>query len=44
MQIKSYNDGTIAHIFAEEILIQSAEDGLNLLADVYYQGFALQVL
>lgn len=39
MQITSYNNGSTAHILSENILIQSAEDGLNLLGDLYYQGF-----
>ncbi|WP_153393029.1 DUF4180 domain-containing protein [Chryseobacterium vaccae] len=29
----------IAEIIADEILIRSAEDGLDLLGDIYYQGF-----
>ena len=29
----------IAEIIADEILIRSAEDGLDLLGNLYYQGF-----
>jgi len=34
----------IAELLAEDILIQTAEDGAQLLADLYYQGFDLIVM
>lgn len=41
MHIASHqnNNSTIAEIISDELLIQSAEDGLNILMDLYYQGF-----
>jgi hypothetical protein len=41
MNIKAHETGTAktAEIIAEEILINTPEDGLQLLADLYYQGF-----
>lgn len=29
----------IAEIFSEELVINNVEDGLNLMGDLYYQGF-----
>lgn len=41
MKIESHsiNQVRIAEIIADKIIINSAADGLNLLGDVYYQGF-----
>ncbi|WP_343747683.1 DUF4180 domain-containing protein [Fluviicola sp.] len=41
MQIQSHkvNNIQIAEILSEEIIIRNAEDGLDLLGNVYYQGF-----
>lgn len=38
------NDKTIAEIQAENVIIASAEDGTDLLGDVYYQGFDRLIL
>jgi len=35
------NNIQIAELFSDDILIQAAEDGVQLLADLYYQGFDL---
>lgn len=41
MKIKSHDINTtkIAEIISDEIIIKSAQDGLDLLGDLYYQGF-----
>ncbi|MBN8653645.1 MAG: DUF4180 domain-containing protein [Cytophagales bacterium] len=41
MKIESHsiNQIRIAEIIADEIIIHSAADGLNILGDIYYQGF-----
>ncbi|AZA83974.1 DUF4180 domain-containing protein [Chryseobacterium lactis] len=41
MLIKSHhiNDIKIAEVISEGLLIHSAQDGLDLMGDVYYQGF-----
>jgi hypothetical protein len=41
MKIESYtiNNTKIAELISEEVLINTAEDGLDLLGDLYYQGF-----
>ena len=41
MKIESHtiNNTNIAQILSEEIIISSAEDGLDLLGNLYYQGF-----
>ncbi|PIF46191.1 uncharacterized protein DUF4180 [Chryseobacterium sp. 52] len=41
MQIKSHGINTIkiAEIISDTIIIKSAQDGLDLLGDIYYQGF-----
>jgi hypothetical protein len=41
MIIKEHHSGDkkIAEIIAEDILIYTAEDGLQLLGDLYFQGF-----
>ncbi|WP_390454455.1 DUF4180 domain-containing protein [Chryseobacterium sp. Alg-005] len=41
MKIKEHliNNTKIAEIISDEILIQSAQDGLDLLGNVYYEGF-----
>jgi len=35
---QSYNT-KIAEVISEEIVISMIEDGLNLMTDIYYQGF-----
>lgn len=41
MEIKSHDINTIkiAEIISDDIIIKSAQDGLDLLGDIYYQGF-----
>lgn len=46
MDIKShkFNDINIAEIISEELIIKSEQDGLDLLGDLYYQGFDKVIL
>ncbi|REC50147.1 DUF4180 domain-containing protein [Chryseobacterium pennipullorum] len=46
MLIKSHhiNNTEIAEVISDEILIQSAQDGLDLMGNIYYQGFDKIVL
>lgn len=46
MTIKSHNinDIKIAEVISDEILIQSAQDGLDLMGNIYYQGFDKVIL
>ncbi|KFF21713.1 DUF4180 domain-containing protein [Chryseobacterium sp. JM1] len=41
MQIKSHDINTIkiAEVVSDEAIIKSAQDGLDLLGNIYYQGF-----
>lgn len=41
MKIETHdiNDKKIAEIITDEIILRTAEDGINLLGNVYYQGF-----
>ena len=41
MKIESHtiNNTNIAEVLSEEIIINNAEDGLDLLGNLYYQGF-----
>lgn len=46
MQIKTHkiNSIKIAEIISDEILIQTAQDGLDLLGNIYYDGFEKLIL
>nr|WP_133946595.1 DUF4180 domain-containing protein [Epilithonimonas xixisoli] len=41
MEIKThdFNDTKIAEIISDEMIINSAEDALDLVGNIYYQGF-----
>jgi len=39
IQTHKINDTEIAEVISDEILIQNAEDGLDLMGTIYYQGF-----
>jgi hypothetical protein len=41
MIIKSHHidDTKIAEVISDEIIIRSAQDGLDLMGNIYYQGF-----
>ncbi|UHO39922.1 DUF4180 domain-containing protein [Chryseobacterium capnotolerans] len=46
MDIKPHNAGDIkiAEVTSDHIIIQSAEDGLDLMGNIYYQGFDKVIL
>jgi len=46
MIIQSHEINTIkiAEVISDQIIIQSAQDGLDLMGDVYYQGFDKVIL
>ncbi len=46
MVIKSHeiNNIRIAEVISDEVIIQSAQDGLDLMGNIYYQGFDKIVL
>ncbi|WP_027373270.1 MULTISPECIES: DUF4180 domain-containing protein [Chryseobacterium] len=46
MVIKSHeiNNIRIAEVISNEVIIQSAQDGLDLMGNIYYQGFDKIVL
>lgn len=46
MEIKSHDIQTIkiAEIISDEMIIKSAQDGLDLLGNIYYQGFDKVIL
>lgn len=39
IETHTINNTKIAEVIAEQIIINSAEDGLDLLGNLYYQGF-----
>lgn len=39
IQSHSINDIEIAEIISDQVIIQNAEDALDLLGNIYYQGF-----
>src|SRR5688572_33236175 len=44
MQIVAHHTNRIAEIIAEDIIIHTAQDGSDLLGNVYYQGFESVIL
>lgn len=46
MSIQSYkiNGTEIAEIISDEVIIQNADDALDLLGNVYYQGFDKMII
>lgn len=44
IQTHNINDIEIAEITSDQIIIQNAEDALDLLGNVYYQGFDRMIL
>lgn len=46
MNIQSYkiNGTEIAEIISDEVIIQNADDALDLLGNVYYQGFDKMII
>ncbi|PRD56277.1 DUF4180 domain-containing protein [Sphingobacterium gobiense] len=44
IQTHKINNIKIAEIIADEIIIQNAEDALDLMGNVYYQGFDKMII
>lgn len=46
MSIKTHHqkDRQVAEVVSEDVIIQSAEDALGLMGDLYYQGFDKVIL
>lgn len=44
MQIHQHNETNIAEVTSEKILIQTPGDGLQLMVDLYYQGYGEMIL
>ncbi|GAB2793168.1 DUF4180 domain-containing protein [Rhabdobacter roseus] len=44
IQPHQQNELKIAEVLSEEVILQTADDGLNLLGDLYYQGFDAIIL
>ncbi|KAB1231701.1 DUF4180 domain-containing protein [Chryseobacterium viscerum] len=44
IQSHEINNTKIAEIISDDIIIQSAADGLNLMGNIYYQGFDTLIL
>ncbi|HMR20260.1 MAG TPA: DUF4180 domain-containing protein [Sphingobacterium sp.] len=44
IQPHKINDTEIAEIISDEIIIQNTEDALDLLGNVYYQGFDKMII
>ncbi|WP_379092768.1 DUF4180 domain-containing protein [Pedobacter sp. UC225_65] len=44
IQTHNINDTEIAEITSDQIIIQNVEDALDLLGNVYYQGFDRMIL
>ncbi len=46
MQIKSHqiNQHQVAEVISDDLVIASNEDGLNLIGNIYYQGFDRVIL
>ena len=46
MKVESYiiNNSKIAEVISEDTIINNIEDGINLLGDLYYQGFDKVIL
>lgn len=46
MQIQTHNltDTAIAEIISDKIIIENAEDALDLLGNIYYQGFDRMII
>jgi len=44
IQIHQHNETNIAEVTSEKILIQTPGDGLQLMVDLYYQGYGEMIL
>lgn len=44
IQVHQHNETTIAEVISDETLIHNPGDGLQLMADLYYQGYGEVIL
>ncbi|MGV3600824.1 MAG: DUF4180 domain-containing protein [Dyadobacter fermentans] len=44
VQVHEHNGSTIAEVTSDEVLIHTTDDGLQIMADLYYQGHDAVVL
>lgn len=44
VQVHEQNGSTIAEVTSDEVLIHTTDDGLQIMADLYYQGYDAVVL
>lgn len=44
IQVHQHNETAIAEVTSDRILIQTPDDGLQLMVDLYYQGYGEMIL
>lgn len=44
IQVHQQNDTAIAEVLSDEMLIHTPDDGLQLMVDLYYQGYGEMIL
>ena len=44
IQVHQYNEIAIAEVLSDEMLIRTPDDGLQLMVDLYYQGYGEVIL
>ncbi|WP_342087977.1 DUF4180 domain-containing protein [Dyadobacter sp. OTU695] len=44
IQLHQQNETTIAEVISDKVLIQTPDDGLQVMVDLYYQGYGEMIL
>ena len=44
IKVHQHNETTIAEVISDEVLIHTPDDGLQLMVDLYYQGYGEMIL
>lgn len=44
IQLHQHNETTIAEVISDEVLIRTPDDGLQIMVDLYYQGYGEMIL
>lgn len=44
IQLNQHNETRIAEVISDKVLIQTSDDGLQVMADLYYQGYGEVIL
>ncbi len=44
IELRGINDTGIAEVVSDDIIVKTAQDGLDLLGDAYYQGYDKMIL